>query len=47
MNADRNIANARYEQDGIVFPISVLSADEVSENRNALDSIAARCGEIV
>jgi len=36
---------ARYEQDGIVFPISVLSADEVSENRNALNSIAARCGE--
>jgi len=35
----------RYEQDGIVFPVSVLSADEVSENRNALDSIAARCGE--
>jgi ectoine hydroxylase-related dioxygenase (phytanoyl-CoA dioxygenase family) len=35
----------RYEQDGIVFPISVLSADEVSRYRTALDSIAARCGE--
>ena len=35
---------ARYEQDGILFPISVLSADEVFQYRNALDSIAARCG---
>ena len=38
------ILKARYEQDGIVFPISVLSADEVYECRNALDSIAAVCG---
>jgi non-heme Fe2+,alpha-ketoglutarate-dependent halogenase len=44
MQADR-ILKARYEQDGIVFPISVLSADEVSDNRNKLDSIAAKCGE--
>jgi non-haem Fe2+, alpha-ketoglutarate-dependent halogenase len=44
MNADGNMLT-RYEQDGIVFPISVLSADEVSENRNALQSLAARCGE--
>ena len=36
---------ARYEQDGIVFPIPVLSADEVFDNRNRLDSIAVRCGE--
>jgi ectoine hydroxylase-related dioxygenase (phytanoyl-CoA dioxygenase family) len=44
MNADGNML-MRYEQDGIVFPISVLSADEVSENRNALQSVAARCDE--
>ncbi|HEX5601224.1 MAG TPA: phytanoyl-CoA dioxygenase family protein, partial [Pyrinomonadaceae bacterium] len=35
----------RYEQDGVVFPISVLSADDVSRYRTALESIAARCGE--
>ena len=35
---------ARYEQDGIAFPISVLSADEVFQYRSALDSIAARSG---
>ena len=35
----------RYEQDGVVFPISVLSADEVFRYRTALDAIAARCGE--
>ena len=34
-----------YERDGIVFPIAVLSANEVSAYRNALDSITARCGE--
>ena len=36
---------ARYEQDGVVFPISVLSADEVSRYRTGLDALAARCGE--
>ena len=35
----------RYEQDGVVFPISVLSADEVSRYRTGLDALAARCGE--
>ena len=43
MHAGGNL-KARYEQDGIVFPIPVLSADEVFQNRNALDSIAAQCG---
>src|SRR5215217_3309564 len=43
MHADQ-ILMKRYEQDGIVFPIAVLSADEVAENRNALDSIATECG---
>ena len=44
MQADGTL-KARYDQDGIVFPISVLSADEVFRYRNALDSIAARSGE--
>jgi ectoine hydroxylase-related dioxygenase (phytanoyl-CoA dioxygenase family) len=35
---------ARYEQDGVVFPIPVLSADEVAEYRGALDSVAEACG---
>src|SRR5215217_4544820 len=39
MNADR------YERDGIVFPIRVLSEDEVSLCHNALDAIAERHGE--
>ena len=43
MHADR-ISTIRYEQDGIVFPIPVLSVDEVSQYRGALDSVAARCG---
>ncbi len=35
----------RYGRDGIVFPIPVLSRDEVSLCRNALDAIAERRGE--
>src|SRR5262245_55957021 len=35
----------RYERDGLVFPIPVLSQAEVREYRSALDSIAAHCGE--
>jgi non-heme Fe2+,alpha-ketoglutarate-dependent halogenase len=34
-----------YERDGIVFPIEVLSTDEVSVFRNALESIVDHCGE--
>ena len=35
----------KYDRDGIVFPIEVLSADEVSVFRNALESIVDHCGE--
>lgn len=35
----------RYERDGIVFPVPVLSAAEVARYRNELESIAAVCGE--
>ncbi len=35
----------RYERDGIVFPIPVLSATEVSACRDALESIAARSSD--
>lgn len=35
----------RYERDGIVYPIPVLSEWEVLASREALDEIAARCGE--
>jgi non-heme Fe2+,alpha-ketoglutarate-dependent halogenase len=35
----------RYDRDGIVFPIPVLFAAEVSLYRNALESIAELCGE--
>ena len=35
----------RYERDGIVFPVPVLSPAEVVRYREALESIAARCGE--
>jgi len=35
----------QYQCDGIVFPIKVFSDDEVSFFRNALESIAADCGE--
>lgn len=34
-----------YKSDGIVFPIPVLSPDEVVVYRNAFDSIAERCCE--
>ena len=34
-----------YDRDGIVFPIKVFSADEVSLFRSALESIAEVCGE--
>lgn len=32
-----------YERDGIVFPIEVLTANEVSEYRHSLDLVAAAC----
>jgi ectoine hydroxylase-related dioxygenase (phytanoyl-CoA dioxygenase family) len=32
-------------RDGILFPIPVLSVTEVAEYRNALESVAAMCGE--
>ena len=35
----------RYARDGILFPIPVLSTTEVAEYRNALESVAAMCGE--
>ena len=35
----------RYVEDGVVFPVAVLSASEVSEYRGALESIAEVCGE--
>lgn len=35
----------RYARDGIVFPIPVLSNTEVTEYRNALESVALMCGE--
>ena len=35
----------RYARDGILFPIPVLSMAEVAESRNALESLAAICGE--
>ena len=34
-----------YERDGIVFPIKVFSADDVSLYRHALTSIASKCKE--
>lgn len=34
-----------YERDGIVFPVRVFSADEVSLFRGALESVARDCGE--
>jgi ectoine hydroxylase-related dioxygenase (phytanoyl-CoA dioxygenase family) len=34
-----------YARDGIVFPIAVLSPEEVAEYRNALDSIIGLVGE--
>ena len=34
-----------YERDGVVFPIPVLSQQEVVEYRDALNAIAAHCGE--
>lgn len=35
----------RYERDGLVFPIPVLGADEVTEYRSALESVTRLCGE--
>lgn len=35
----------RYAQDGILFPIPVLSSTEVTEYRNALESVASLSGE--
>jgi len=35
----------RYERDGLVFPIAVLTREEVEEYREALDAITALCGE--
>lgn len=34
-----------YDRDGIVFPVRVFSNEEATRFRNALDSIADRCGE--
>lgn len=35
----------RYQNDGILFPVPLLSAAEVVEYGNALESVAAICGE--
>jgi hypothetical protein len=35
---------ARYERDGILFPVSVLSRDEVARARAAFEEIESRCG---
>jgi ectoine hydroxylase-related dioxygenase (phytanoyl-CoA dioxygenase family) len=35
----------RYQRDGIVFPIPVLSAEEVFFFRGAVESLARNCGE--
>ena len=35
----------QYDRDGIVFPVEVFSADEVSFFRGALESVARRCGD--
>jgi ectoine hydroxylase-related dioxygenase (phytanoyl-CoA dioxygenase family) len=35
----------RYKREGILFPIPVLTTAEVAEYRNALESVAAICGE--
>jgi ectoine hydroxylase-related dioxygenase (phytanoyl-CoA dioxygenase family) len=34
----------RYERDGVLFPIRVLSVAEAIEDREALESVAASCG---
>jgi len=34
----------RYESDGVLFPIRVLTVAEVAEYRGALESVAASCG---
>jgi len=44
-SAVSNGVRESYERDGVVFPISVLSAAEVTQYRDALESIAALCGE--
>jgi hypothetical protein len=36
---------ARYDRDGILFPIKVLSADEVRSVRNSLEAVASDCGK--
>ena len=43
MNAGESLD--RYERDGLVFPIRVLSESEAAEYRAALDSIAQQSGE--
>lgn len=35
----------RYDRDGILFPISVFTRDEVAVFRHGLDLIASECGE--
>ena len=46
MIASKNsLVTERYERDGIVFPIPVLSMAEVERCRSALDSITELCGE--
>jgi ectoine hydroxylase-related dioxygenase (phytanoyl-CoA dioxygenase family) len=34
----------RYERDGIIFPVRVFAEEEMSFFRDALESVAARCG---
>ena len=36
---------AQYRRDGVLFPIRVLSAAEATRYRDALESVAASCGE--
>ncbi|MEK6337384.1 MAG: phytanoyl-CoA dioxygenase family protein [Acidobacteriota bacterium] len=36
---------ARYDRDGILFPIKVLSADEARSVRNSLEAVASDCGK--
>ena len=35
----------RYEREGVLFPIRVLSVTEAARYRDALESVAAQCGE--
>ena len=37
---------ARYDRDGVVFPVKVLSDDETAFFRGALESVINRCGSL-